>query len=340
MGGREAGTGRGASASPEVVEPAAGSGTAHRRAAAATGDPVGSHGPSLLDRAKALLAWWQATRPARANARFGARGGGVLTGGIAYATLFSVFAGLTIAWTVFMAVLGGNADLRQQVLDAIDEALPGLVDNGTNEGVVDPASLQLNAGLTVAGIIAVVVLLLSALSATAALRTGVRAMFADEAGGGDNAVVGKLRQLVGLGGFALAILLSALLTTGATAAVQWVLAALDWGGAATVSLQVVGVLVALVLDFGVFLLVVKVLAGESPPTRDLMWGGLIAAVGIGIVRFLGTSVVAGSATKNPALASFAVVVTLLVWVNLIARIMLLASAWVANPPQAEPEQQP
>lgn len=42
--------------------------------------------------------------------------------------------------------------------------------------------------------------------------------------------------------------------------------------------------------------------------------------------------VAGSATKNPVLASFAVVVTLLVWVNLIARIVLLAAAWTANPP--------
>jgi membrane protein len=335
VSGRAEGSPESSSPRPEVVEPAAGAGRAHQSAAVATGDPVGRTGPNLVDRAKAALAWWQATRPARANARFGARGGGVLTGGIAYATLFSVFAGLTIAWTVFMAVLGGNQDLQQQVLDAIDEALPGLVNNGTNEGIIDPADLQLNAGLTAAGIVALVVLVLSALAATGALRTGVRAMFADEAGG-DNAVVGKLRQLVGLAGFAFAILLSALLTTGATAAVQWVLAALDWGGQAAFALQAVGILVALVLDFGVFVLVVKVLAGESPPRRDLLQGALIAAVGIGVVRFLGTSVVAGSATRNPALASFAVVVTLLIWVNLISRIMLLAAAWVADPPQDKP----
>ncbi|MBT0992779.1 YihY/virulence factor BrkB family protein [Cellulomonas sp. DKR-3] len=338
MDEREAGRTQAPEASAEVVEPAAGSGTAHRRAAAATGDPVGSHGPSLVDRAKAALAWWQRTRPARANARFGARGGGVLTGGIAYATLFSVFAALTFAWTVFMAVLGGNKELRQQVLDAIDEALPGLVDNGSNDGVISPDDLQLSAGLTVAGIIAVVVLLLSALAATGALRTGVRAMFADEAGGGDNAVLGKLRQLAGLAGFAFAILLSVLLTTGATAAAQWVLQGLDWGGVATVAVQAVGILVALVVDLGVFVLVVRVLAGESPPTRDLLWGALIAAVGIGVVRYLGTSVVAGSISKNPALAPFAVIVTLLLWVNLIARIMLLASAWVANPPQDAPDE--
>lgn len=335
MSERTAQTPESSSARPEVVEPAAGAGTAHQRAAAATGDPVERTGPSLVDRAKALFAWWQATRPARANARFVSRGGGVLTGGIAYATLFSVFAALTIAWTVFMAVMGGNEDLQQRVLDAIDQALPGLVDNGTNDGIIKPTDLELNTATTAAGIVAVVVLVLSALAATAALRTGVRAMFGDDAGG-DNAVVGKLRQVVGLAGFAFAILLSALLTTGATAAVQWMLRVLDWSGEATIALQAVGILVALVLDFGVFVLVVKVLAGESPPTRELLRGAFIAAVGIGVVRFLGTSVVAGSATRNPALASFAVVLTLLIWVNLISRIMLLAAAWTADPPQDSP----
>ncbi|GEL95685.1 YihY/virulence factor BrkB family protein [Cellulomonas composti] len=335
------------SAPPDPAVPPRGAGAAHAHAAAQAPDPdaagpghVDGARPSLVSRAKALLVWWQQTRPARANARFGARGGGVLTGGIAYATLFSVFAALTFAWTIFMAVLGGNAELRQKVLDAIDEALPGIVDNGSNGGVISPDSLKLTGGLTVAGVVAVVVLMLSALAATGALRTGVRAMFADEAGGGDNAVVGKLRQLVGLAGFAFAILLSVLLTTGATAAAQWVLRALDRGAAANVTLQVVAVLVAFVLDVGVFLLVVRVLAGESPPRRDLVLGALVAGVGIGVIRYLGTSVVAGSATSNPAFAPFAVILTLLVWVNLIARIMLLAAAWVADPPLDRPDEHP
>lgn len=316
-----------------MVEPAAGSGSAHVRAAAGVGEEIGAPRRSLVtrvvDRAKALLAWWQGTRAARANARFGAQGGGVLTGGIAYAALFSVFAALTIGWTVFMAVLGGNDELRTQVVDAINDAVPGLLSTGSTEGLVDPDSLRLSSGLTVAGAVAFVVLLLSALSATAALRTGVRAMF-DEQGGG-NAVVGKLRELGGLAGLAVAILLSAVMTTAAAAAVGWLLRTLGWGGAA-VALQVVGVLVAFVVDAAVFVLVVKVLAGESPPWPDLRGGALIAGVGMGVVRILGTSVVAGSATRNPVLASFALVVTLLVWVNLISRIVLLAAAWTANPP--------
>ena len=53
------------------------------------------------------------------------------------------------------------------------------------------------------------------------------------------------------------------------------------------------------------------------------------------MRLLGTTVVAGSVNKNPLFASVAVIVTLLVWINLIARIVLLAAAWTADPPYVD-----
>src|SRR4051794_166518 len=157
-----------------MTEPV-GAGQAHLQAPADDSTPPANR--SLVGRAKALLAWAQATRPMRANARFVMRGGGVLTGGIAYAALFSVFAALTIGYTLFMAILGDNDKLRERVLNALDDYLPGLLDmHGTGTGI-NPDDLQISGGLTFAGIVAVVVLLLSALSATAALRTGIRAMF-------------------------------------------------------------------------------------------------------------------------------------------------------------------
>ncbi|AEE46998.1 YihY/virulence factor BrkB family protein [Cellulomonas fimi] len=315
-----------------TVGPAAGSGAAQARAERTEAARTPAPRPSLVERGKALLAWWQQTRPARANARFGAAGGALLSGGIAYAALFSVFAGLTIGYTAFMAVLGDDAALRQQVLDAIDQTLPGLIDTGENDGLVDPATLVLSPALTVAGVVALVVLVLSAISATAALRTGVRAMFGRVSG--DNAVLSKLREVGGFVGIALAVLLSAVLTTAATAAARWLTGLLGWtAGPGTV----VAALVSFVVDAGMFLLVVWFLAGQRPAWRDLRGGALIAATGMGAVRLLGTSVVASSATRNPLLASFAVVVTLLVWVNLLARIVLLAAAWTADPPQEKPQ---
>ncbi|MCV2393483.1 YihY/virulence factor BrkB family protein [Actinotalea sp. M2MS4P-6] len=254
----------------------------------------------------------------------------MLTGGIAYSALFSVFAGLTLGWSLFMAVLGGDAQLRQQVLDAIDASLPGLVDTGSG-GVIQPDDLRLSPALTVAGVVALVVLLVSAMTAMAALRTGVRAMFGEQPTAG-NALLAQARALAGFLGMALAILLSAVLSIATTSAADWMLGVIGAGAGADVAVRVIGLAVAFVVDAAVFVMVLVVLADQRPPRRELLAGAAIAAFGIGVVRYLGTAVVAGSVTSNRLLAPFAVIVTLLIWINLISRIVLLASAWVADPP--------
>lgn len=298
-----------------------------------TGGPARGVG-WIVGRARRALAWWQTTRAARANARFGAAGGGVLAGGIAYAALFSVFAALTITYTVFMAVLGGDTALRTRVLRSVSATFPGLIDIGSGSGLVKPVDLVLSAGLNVAGVVAVGVLIMSATSALGALRTAVRAMF-DERGPAGNVVTGTLQQLAGLAGMAFAVLASSVLGIALTGAAGWLLRLVGLGGGVGVFSSVLGVLIAFVVDAATFVLVVRVLAHVHPPWRDLRQGALLAATGIGIVRLLGTSVVAGSTSRNAVLASFAVIVTLLVWINLIARVVLLAAAWTANPPAAQ-----
>jgi len=145
-------------------------------------------------------------------------------------------------------------------------------------------------------------------------------------------VQSKASEFLGFAGMAFAVLLSAVLSIGVTSVATWVLNAVGYGGSGRALLQMLGIVVAFVVDVGTFMLLVWVLAGERPPWRDLFHGALLAGVGIGVVRLLGTSVVARSATRNPVLASFAVVVTLLIWVNLISRITLVAAAWTADPP--------
>ncbi|MBO3089029.1 YihY/virulence factor BrkB family protein [Cellulomonas dongxiuzhuiae] len=324
-----------------VVAPPAGAGAAHVHAAERAPDPVPARRwkpgfGGLVERGKALLAWWQGTRAARANARFGQAGGGLLTGGLAYTALFSVFAGLTIGYTAFMAVLGGNAALRETVLRSIGESLPGLIATGPDGGggLIEPDQLVLSPGVGVAGVVAVVVLLVTAIRVTAALRTALRAMFG--AHDANNVVLGKLRELGTFVGIAAAVLVSALLGITVTTAAGWLLDTLGWSGASAVVLRVAGILVAFVVDAAVFVMLVRFLAGQAPPRRDLLGGAVIAAAGLGVVRVLGTSVVAGSVRSDPVLASFAVVGVLLLWINLIARIVLLAAAWTADPPAADP----
>lgn len=307
-------------------------------AAAAAPDPVTPRRwapgvAGLVARGKALLEWWQHTRAGRALAHFGRAGGGVLTGGIAYAALFSVVAGLTIGWTVFMAVLGRNAELRETLLSTVNASLPGLVDTGSG-GLLEPDQLQLSTGLSVAGLAALVVLVFTGIRAIAALRTAVQAMFGVLPTG--NAVLGKLRELGGFVGIGLAVLASALVTLGVTTAADWLMGLLGWDDRSGLVVRVLGIAVAFVVDAGLFVMLVRVLANQHPPRRALLGGAVIAAAGLGVVRVLGTSVVSGSVQDNRALAPFAVVVVLLLWVNLIARIVLLAAAWTADPPYVDP----
>ena len=317
--------------------PARGSGAAHARASAAAPDRATAAGgwARVVERVKRLLAWWQHSRAGRANSRFGAAGGGLLTGGIAYSALFAVFSALTLGWSVFMLVLGRNKAVHDRVISTVASTLPGLIDTGDGKGVIKPDQLQLSTGLSVAGVIALVTLVLSALSAVGALQTSVRAMFGRMQQG--STLSNKLRELGGFAAMSLAVLVSAVLGLALTSAADWLLGAIGWGAFARLAGRVLGIAVTFVVDAATFVVVVKVLAGESPPRKDLLGGAAIAGVGLGVVRVLGTSVVSGSVRHNPVLASFAVIVVLLLWINLVSRIVLLAAAWTADPPLAQPE---
>jgi membrane protein len=300
------------------------------------GDTAVQQGKSRVQR---LTAWWKRSRLARALARYGAAYGALLTGGIAYAALFSIFAGLTVAFSVFTAVLGTNSQLQEAVLDALSSALPGIVQTEDNPNApVTVESLQFppQSSIVVA-VIAFLVLLNSATTVMSSLRAGIRAMFGIVKPG-EKVVLAKLRDLLGFVVLALAVVLTAVLGTAVGAAGSVVSEALGLSDNAVADffLRLLGHLVALGVDFLVLLFLIRVLAGARPPRRDLLIGSLVVSVAAGVIRFLGTALVSGSVSANPLLAPFAVIVVLLLWVNLIVRVLLTACAWTANPP-APPE---
>ena len=279
-----------------------------------------------------LGAWWQRTLPGRVLARYGRANGGVLTGGIAYSALFSVFAALTIGWTVLMSVVGNDETIRAAVLDAVSESLPGLLTTGGEDaGLLDPDTLTMSAGLSWAGVVAGVVLLVSALAFLGAVRASVRAVFGAQLAPA-NPVLQQLRQLASLLGIGVAILVSAIGGLAVTAGARWLLGLVGLEEAAGALSTVLGLTVALAADTGLLVLLIVVLAGVRPGRRALLTGTLVGAAALGAVRALGTSVVAGSVEANPLLASVATVAILLLWINLFARIVLYSSALVAELP--------
>lgn len=281
----------------------------------------------LIELGKAAWARWQATRAGRALKRYDAANGSVLSGGMAYAALFSLFAALTIGYTVFVRVLGADADLRDAALDQVDTWVPGLVDTGSG-GVLSPSDLVLSTGLSWASVVAAVVLLWSATNFMGALRTSVRAMF-DETENGGNPLTDRLRQILGFVLLGVGVLVTAAASIAVSAAVPWILERVGLGEGAGWAVRGVGLLLAVLLDAAVVAAVIRYVGGVHPPRRDLVLGALAVGVVAGVLRFFGTEVIASTAARNALLASFAVVVTVLVLVNLLARVLLLTTAWMA-----------
>ncbi|GAB4083969.1 hypothetical protein GCM10028784_05990 [Myceligenerans cantabricum] len=271
---------------------------------------------------------WKASRPGRTLARYSDRGGNVLCGGMAYTALFSLFAALTIGYSAFSAVLGGDAELQEEVVAQVDEWAPGLLDTGSG-GVIAPEDLLLSSALSLTSVIAVLVLLWSATGFMGALRIAVRTMF-DLPDDGPNVVVARLLQLVGFLLLLVGVLVGAAVGLAVSTAAPWFMDLIGLGGASRVVVRVLGILAGVAVDAAVVAGVVRYVAGVKVPRHQLLMVALTVGLATGLLRWAGSSVIAESASRNALLAGFAVLVSVLILVNLVARVLLLACAWVAE----------
>lgn len=284
----------------------------------------------LVDRAKLLFEWYKSTRLGRTMARVGTAKGNLLAGGIAYAALFSLFAALAIGWTIFMAVLGDDEQLRGQLIDTVNRSLPGILDDGSGNGMLRPEDLVQDTALNLTSIIAFLVLLWSAIATMTALKASIRRMFG-VVSLPENFVLKKLRDLLGFLVLAVATLVTSVASLAANSLGTLVFDWLGIDGPFTAFVLRAGTfLLGAAVDFAVFVFLFRWFAGLRVPRRDLLMGAGLGGFSTAVIRVLGTSVV--GASDNPLLASATALVTILLWVNLVSRVALIVAAFTANPP--------
>ncbi len=83
----------------------------------------------------------------------------------------------------------------------------------------------------------------------------------------------------------------------------------------------------LLLDAAVLAALYRVLAAIRIPRRRLWAGALLGAVGLGVLKVAGSTLL-GGATKNPLIASFAVLAGLLIFFNFACQVILIAASWI------------
>lgn len=296
--------------------------------------------PELIGEARAKWRWAQRLRPWRAFSHFTDVGGNVLSAGMSYQAVFAVFAALWVGFGIFGIWLRGRGDILETLVYQINRMVPGLLGD---DGLVSVNMLVAARTLDWTSIIAGVSLLWVTLAWFTGTRRAIRIIFGLEVKQYRNALLLKLRDLVLALMFLIALLVSAVLTVASTNVMEgiigwlgadpdnWLLSGL---GVTTryAALYVFDVLVLLAIHFW--------LAEVRVPRWPMLIGCALGGAVLFGLKLLGT-ILLGGATSNPLLASFAVIVGLLIWFNLVCRTVLLTASWIAtgqDPRLGVPEQ--
>ncbi|WP_231600910.1 YihY/virulence factor BrkB family protein [Salinibacterium sp. SWN248] len=256
--------------------------------------------------------------------------GPLLSSGLSYQAIFAVFAAIWVGFAVAGFIVQGDPVLLDAVYNFISTNIPGLIGDGSGNGAISRETLADTSILGITGVIAAFGLIFTALGWIASGRDAVRSMFGLESSE-TNFLILKLKDLGLAIGFGLAVLVSAAMSVASTAALNWILDLIsidEDSDAARIATRGVALVIVLILDAATLGVFYRVVSGIKIPFRILAQGTIIAAVALGALKFGGAFLLEG-ATRNPLLASFAVIIGLLIWFNLICQIILIGSAWIA-----------
>ncbi|MET0782991.1 MAG: YihY/virulence factor BrkB family protein [Leifsonia flava] len=274
---------------------------------------------------KKATAWALGTKPVRAILLYQEHHGPMLADSVTYRVLFSVFAGVFLGFAIAGIWLAGNEQAMQALIDAVNSTIPGLIGEGN---LIDPADLVQPLTLGIAGILALVGLIGTAIGAIGSLQTAFRNI-ADQPNETTFFLWIILRNLGLAIGFGAALLAAAAVTYFSTAALDSVF---SWAGSSWLldaSSRGVSILVIFAIDTLVVAVMFRLLSGLRPDARSLWTGAVLGGIGLTVLQVL-SSLFVGGATSNPLLASFGSIIALLLWLNLSSQVILIAGAYIVT----------
>lgn len=281
----------------------------------------------MADLIAKVTAWALSLRVVRVWFHYLERRGPMLSDSITYRALFSVFAAVLLGFTFAAQWLAGNPAAWQALVDTVDAAIPGLLSIDGSDGLIDVSTIDAPGALTLAGVLSLAALVGASIGAIGSLRAALRTL-ADEIH--DDVfwiwvIVRNLLLALAIGG---GFVLSAAVTFYGTTFIGVVG---DWFGADTfvadLATQALALAAVFVLDAALIALAFVVLSGVKARPATLISGSLIGGVGLTVLQQLSGLFVRGVGA-NVLLASFAALIALLLWFNLSAQVILLASTWI------------
>ena len=275
-----------------------------------------------------VVDWVMGLKPVRVVVHFNDHRGPLIAMGLSNQAIFAVFAAVWVAASTFGLVLQANPELRDALFQLISAYVPGLIDTGDGKGAIDPDDLVSASVLTWTGAIALVGLVFSIIGWFGNSRNGVRIM-ADLPGPRTNWILLMVKDFGLALAFGVALILSAALSLVGTTFIGNVLDYFGVDSESTTALVVgrsFAILLMFVLDTVVLAALYRVLAGVRIPPRHLFPAALLGAPPSACSSSWAPPADVQRA-RNPLLASFAVIIGLLIWFNLVCQVILIAAAW-------------
>lgn len=286
--------------------------------------------PVLHAAAATMAAIWRHSLPGRMLFRYTSHRGPLLANGLAYGLLFAFFGGVWLAVSAFGLVFTGNADLRRLLAESLQSVIPGV------DSLLSDATLSsMSTTFTWTGLATMLLLWWTVTGWMNSLRNAVTAMFDEPADAGrampPALVTSRLTDTLAAAAVAVLFILSTVagaISSGIARALLHVLGIPDDSLPGVLLLEITGFASGLLLNFGLFLLLLHAVA-HVRAGRFMLTGSVLGALALAIMQLLGARLLHG-ASRNPLLAPFAAIIGVLIWFNLVAQIVMLVAAFIAE----------
>ncbi len=273
--------------------------------------------------------------------RFGSRMGSQFGAAITYFSILGVIPLLMLGFSIAGFVLTiSRPELLDPLATEIANAL-GSTDPATRERILSIIQSALRT-FTAIGIVGVFSALYSGAGWMSNLKNAVRAQWRPDFDWRDtsgNVVTRTLLNLVELLGVVVAVVLTFVLASLSTTLTDNVLGWLDVGHISWLSpvFRLIPVVFSIATGWLLFLYLYTVLPETREPWRIVRRGALIGAIGLAILQYM-TSFLVARFSNSPAALIFGPVIALMLFFNLFARLILLVAAWIATArPETAPE---
>jgi membrane protein len=293
----------------------------------------------VLDRVRATIARARQRSPRldhgiRAVARYNADRGSVLAASVTLPGFLAFFPLLALGFAILGFTVSSNTGAQHDVIHAVGGYFPGLLCSSqvreyacSGGSQIDVARLQ--GARDAATAIGLVGLLFAGLGWVDALRKALRIVFHTSTATGF-VLLAKARDVGVLAGLGVGLGASLAVAGIANSATDWLLRTIDVHGTAAAGVvKVLGIVVSVGVDLVLYGWLFGVLAQPGPQRRPVRSGALVAAVGFEVLQLAGASYLHHT-TGNAIYGSFAVLIGLLVWINLVCRFTLYAAAWTCT----------